>query len=71
MLLYNDLIGCNYCDTSSPHNAMHSSSQFSKTASSIGMHATVETVGVNMEKVMINNLWKPGKRQPSAGTRLV
>ena len=26
MLLYNDLIGCNYCDTSSPHNAMHSSS---------------------------------------------
>ena len=26
VLLHNDLIGCNYCDTSSPHNAMHSSS---------------------------------------------
>ena len=25
-LLHNDLLGCNYCDTSSPHNAMHSSS---------------------------------------------
>ena len=26
MLLHNDLLGCNYCDASSPHNAMHSSS---------------------------------------------
>ena len=28
VILHNDLIGCNYCDTSSPHNAMHSSSYF-------------------------------------------
>ena len=26
VLLHNDLLGCNYYDTTSPHNAMHSSS---------------------------------------------
>ena len=26
VLLHNHMLGCNYCDTSSPHNAMHSSS---------------------------------------------
>ena len=25
--LHNNLLGCNYCDTSSPHNAMHSHSK--------------------------------------------
>ena len=28
VLLHNNLIGCNCCDTSSPHNAMHSSSTY-------------------------------------------
>ena len=30
-LLHNDLLGCNYCDISSPHNAMHSSSNSTQT----------------------------------------
>ena len=40
--LHNDLLGCNYCDTSSPHNAMHSSSYHTHIFG-VSMHTKIST----------------------------